>query len=183
MDFWCARSVFIFCNVKAFTAFSHEKLAHAQIRMAKFVTLRRAFPLCSSGSYKAAVNRPRPLSPFSQTAGADYPMFNVRVFCHLQAGHILPSGYMHHPVSFLRTIRHTTHESSSTMPTRPHQECSLCTADLELYGPVGTEFLQDHLGFHITHTLAEQRKPICFWRDVQHDNDAAGKVSSTYVPL
>ena len=38
--FLCARSVLIFYNMKAFTAFFHEKLAHAQTRVAKYVTLR-----------------------------------------------------------------------------------------------------------------------------------------------
>ena len=40
--FFSARSVSISCNVKAFTTFFHKKLAHAQTRMTKFVTLRNA---------------------------------------------------------------------------------------------------------------------------------------------
>ena len=37
--FLCSRSVSIFCNMKSFTTFFHEKLAHVQSRMAKFVML------------------------------------------------------------------------------------------------------------------------------------------------
>ena len=42
--FLTARSSFIFCNVKTLITFFHEKLAHAQDRVAKFATPRSIWP-------------------------------------------------------------------------------------------------------------------------------------------